>query len=96
MAGESLSISRDAVPRVSWEVRRRRLGDRRWLIRHNDIFEIDPVTDAVWMACADGLAVKEIVVHVARIFALEMPAALEATSHALARFAHLGFVTFED
>lgn len=90
-----MTISRDAVPRVSWEVRRRRYGDRRWLVRHNDVYEIDPVTDAVWLGCADGLTVEATIHRVARAFELPVGEAIDRTVEALAGFSRLGFVELD-
>ena len=92
MAGERLTISRDSIPRVSWEVRRRRYGDRRWLVRHNDVYEIDPVTDAVWLGCTDGLTVQATIGRVAEACGLPIDDAISATVHALGQLAGLGFV----
>ena len=92
MAEERTTISRDSVPRVSWEVRRRRYGDRRWLVRHNDVYEIDPVTDAVWLGCAEGLTVQATIGRVAATCGLPIDDAISATVDALGRLSGLGFV----
>jgi len=92
VASERTTISRDAVPRVSWEVRRRRYGDRRWLVRHNDVYEIDPVTDAVWLGCAEGLTVQETILRVAHDLELPIADAISQTVEALSGFLSLGFV----
>lgn len=95
MASERTTISRDAVPRVSWEVRRRRYGDRRWLVRHNDVYEIDPVTDAVWLGCAEGLTVEATIHRVAQTFELPVADAVARTVDALSGFSRLGFVELD-
>jgi hypothetical protein len=95
VSSERTTISRDAIPRVSFEVRRRRYGDRRWLVRHNDIYEIDPVTDAVWLGCAEGLTVQETIHRVAQAFELPIADAIAQTVEALSRFSRLGFVAFD-
>jgi hypothetical protein len=95
VAGERTTISRDAVPRVSWEVRRRRYGDRRWLVRHNDVYEIDPVTDAVWLGCAEGLTVAATIHRVAQTFELPVADAIARTVDALSGFMALGFVELD-
>jgi hypothetical protein len=95
VSSERTTISRDAVPRVSFEVRRRRYGDRRWLVRHNDIYEIDPVTDAVWLGCAEGLTVQETIHRVAQAFELPIADAITQTVEALSGFSRLGFVEFD-
>lgn len=95
MAGERMTISRDAVPRVSWEVRRRRYGDGRWLVRHNDVYEIDPVTDAVWLACAEGLTVEATIHRVAKAFELSLADAIAQTVEALSGLLRLGFVEID-
>jgi len=89
------TISRDAVPRASWEVRRRRYGDGRWLVHHNDVFEIDPVTDAVWLACAEALTVEAIIHRVAAAFELSVPDAITQTIEALSGLLRRGFVEID-
>ena len=39
-------------------MRRRRYGDARWLVCHNEIYQVDSLTDTVWLACTEGLKVK--------------------------------------
>ena len=95
MSGERTTISRDAVPRVSWEVRRRRYGDGRWLVRHNDVYEIDPVTDAVWLACAEGLTVETTIHRVAEAFELPLADAIAQTVGAISGLVQLGFVELD-
>ena len=92
MTGEHVTISRDSTPRVSWEVRRRRYGDRRWLVRHNDVYEIDAVTDAVWLGCTEGLTVQATIGRVAEACGLPIDDAIAATVQALGQLAGLGFV----
>lgn len=87
-----MTISRDSVPRVSWEVRRRRYGDRCWLVRHNDVYEIDAITDAVWLGCAEGLTVQATIGRVAQTCELPIADAIGATVDALGRLSALGFV----
>lgn len=89
------TISRDSIPRVSWEVRRRRYGDRRWLVRHNDVYEIDPVTDAVWLGCAEELTVEATIRRVAEACELPLADAISVTVDALAQLAALGFVELD-
>ena len=95
MADERATISRDAVPRVSWEVRRRRYGDGRWLVRHNDVYEIDPVTDAVWLGCAEGLTVEAIIHRVAEAREVPLADAIAQTVDALSGLLRLGFVDLD-
>ena len=65
MPEDSRIVASDSVPKVSWEVRRRRYGDRAWLVRHNDIYELDPITDTIWVACVERLTIEGIVLRVA-------------------------------
>ena len=95
MPAERTTISRDAVPRVSWEVRRRRYGDGRWLVRHNDVYEIDPVTDAVWLGCAEALTVEAIIHRVAEAFDVPLADAITQTVEALSGLVRLGFVELD-
>jgi hypothetical protein len=92
MTGERVTISRDSTPRVSWEVRRRRYGDRRWLVRLNDVYEIDPITDAVWLGCIEGLTVQATIGRVADSCELPLQDAISATVEALGFLSTLGFV----
>jgi len=71
------------VPRPAWDVRRRRYGERRWLVRHNEIYEIDEVVDVVWLACRRGLSVAGIVAEVGARTSTSMSEALELTGQAL-------------
>jgi hypothetical protein len=93
---ESRIVASDSVPKASWEVRRRRYGDGRWLVRHNEIYELDPVTDAVWVACVEGLTIDEIVRRVAHEAGVPIAEALKATITALRRLEHLGMVELEE
>lgn len=95
MAEERRTLSSDSVPKASWEVRRRRYGDRSWLVRHTDVYELDPVTDAVWVACVERLTIEGIVRRVAEKSGAPTARALEATITALRRLEHLGFVELE-
>ena len=69
----------DAVPVQAWDVRRRRYGEGRWLLRHNEVFELDRVTDAAWRACGEGRSVVAIARAVADDLGLAPAAALEPT-----------------
>ena len=96
MPEESRIVASDSVPKPSWEVRRRRYGDGRWLVRHNEIYELDPVTDTIWIACVEGLTIEEIVKRVAAQASVPVPQALKATVTALRRLEHLGMVELEE
>jgi len=73
----------DAVPVQSWDVRRRRYGEGRWLVRHNEVFELGPVADAAWRACGDGRRVVAVARAVAEDLGLAPADALEPTITAL-------------
>ena len=88
-------ISTNSVPRASWEVRRRRYGDRRWLVRHTEIYELDPVTDAIWLGCVEGFTIEVIVRRIVDEFGMPTARALEATVTMLRRLEHLGFVELD-
>ena len=90
-----ITISREAVPRPSFEVRRRRYGDGRWLVHHNAIYEIDALVDAVWLGCVDGLTVEQTIHRVAETHGLSLGDAIAATTAALGRLAALGFVDLD-
>ena len=95
MPEESRIVASDSVPKVSWEVRRRRHGDRSWLVRHNHIYEIDPVTDAIWVACVERLTIEQIVLRVAAQSGVPTARALTATISVLRRLEELGFLELE-
>jgi hypothetical protein len=92
---ESRIVDSDSVPKVSWEVRRRRYGDRSWLVRHNDIYELDPISDAVWVACVERMTIEQIVLRVAERTGAPTARALKATITTLRRLEDLGFVELE-
>jgi hypothetical protein len=92
---DSRIVASDSVPKVSWEVRRRRYGDRAWLVRHNDIYELDLVTDTIWVACVERLTIEQIVLRVADQSGAPTPRALEATITALRRLEALGLLELE-
>jgi len=83
------------VPKASWEVRRRRYGDRSWLVRRNDIYELDPVTDAIWVACVEQLTIEEMVRRVSDVSGAPTARALKATVNVLRQLEDLGFVELE-
>jgi hypothetical protein len=90
------ALSKHAVPKVHYRLRRRRYNDTSWLIDHNDWYELDELTDAVWLACEQGLTVEQIVESVAARQGLPLNEALAATIDTLARFQSLGFLEWED
>ncbi len=95
MPEPSRIVASDSVPKVSWEVRRRRYGDRSWLVRRNDIYELDPVTDAVWVGCVERLTIEGIVLRVAEMSGVPTARALKATVHVLRQLEDLGFLELE-
>jgi hypothetical protein len=86
------TISKHAVPRTSVQVRRRRYGDGRFLFRYTEIFALDDVTDAVWLACLDGLSVEAIAHRLVEREGLPLDEAVAATVATLARLDDLGLV----
>lgn len=96
MPEESRIIASDSVPKVSWEVRRRHYGDQYWLIRHNDVYEVDRVTDTIWVACVEGLTIASMVRRVADESGAPTARALRATVTALRQLEHLGFVELDE
>lgn len=87
------TLSSGDVPHPAWNVRRRRYGDRRWLIRHNEIYEIDAATDAVWLACRDGSTVGGIVSRVADRLSLPRTEALELAGRSIAWLHEMGLIS---
>lgn len=90
-----LLVTIDTVARPSWEVRRRRYGDRRWLVRHNDIFELDPRTDVVWLACGEGRSVLDIAKQLTDDLGMPPADALAAAAGTVQLFADAGLVTLD-
>ena len=90
------TISKHAVPRVSYRVRRRHYDATRWLVQQNDWYELDELTDAVWTACEQGLTVEEIILRVARDQNLPLREAVAYTAYTLERFRMLGLLDYGD
>jgi hypothetical protein len=88
-------IDPQIVPVASWEVRRRRYGEQRWLVRHNQAFEVDPVVDLVWLACSEGLSVGEMAARVAETLDVTPAQATTATDTALHMLAEATFVVLD-
>lgn len=94
--GQPPTVTLDTVPRPSWEVRRRRYGDQRALVRHNEIFQLDTLTDAVWRACGEGLTVLGIAKRLTEEFTMPPAIALQAAAGAVQVFADAGLVDLHD
>ncbi|HEX2046196.1 MAG TPA: hypothetical protein VHF27_00425 [Acidimicrobiales bacterium] len=92
MGSETPGVLPDQVPEPSWEVRRRRYGEHRWLVRHNEVYEIDDITDAVWLGCGEGLTIGVIAQRVAADHGFSLPEAMGMTARAVRALAHLGLV----
>ena len=88
------TLSKSAVPEVNPRVRRRHYDETRWLVEHNDWYEIDELADAVWLACEQSLTVEQIVEQVAADQGLPLNEALAATVYLLERFSALGFIQY--
>ncbi len=89
------SITREAVPKADYRVRRRKYGDERLLIRHTKYIRIDEVTDCVWLACERDCTVEQIINSVANTYQIPSDQAITATMLRLERLRALGFVTFD-
>jgi hypothetical protein len=74
-----VEVDTSVVPQVRYDVRRRRYGTVTWLIRKNDWFQIDGTTDAIWLACEDGISVAEIATRLADDSKMALGEALAAT-----------------
>ena len=88
-----LSLSSIAVQ--SWDVRRRHYGGQHWLVRHNETFELNELTDAVWRACTDRVSVAAVARVVAEELDLPPVSLLEPTLAALHLLGGAGLVHFE-
>lgn len=91
--GTVLSLS--SIPVQSWEVRRRHYGGQHWLVRHNETFELNALTDAVWRACSDRISVGAVARVVADELQLPPLDLLEPTVAALQLLGSAGLVRFE-
>jgi hypothetical protein len=80
---------------ADYHVRRRRYHDTTFLIRHNEYFGVDALTDAVWLGCERGATVGEIIASVAQRLELPLDEAVAGTAVTLERFRALGFVSYE-
>ena len=88
-------IRRDARVRADHRVRRRKHDGVCLLVRNTEFFEIDAVTDSVWLGCEQGASVGEIVESVAGRHALPLEEALAATIVTLERFRTLGLAGYD-
>ena len=93
---DTVSVSSRARARADFRVRRRRYNSATMLVFHNDWFEIDRVTDTVWLACEEGLTVADIVRRVAGRHQLPLADSVAAVSFALGHFHSLGFVELSE
>ena len=89
-----LSSLFDAVPTQAWDVRRRHYGERWWLVRHNEVYELDRVADAAWRACGEGRRVAAVARAVADDLGLAPTDALEPTITALVALNDAGLLRF--
>ena len=94
---EELKISKRAVPRTRVEVRRRRYdAQTTWLVSRNDWFELDELTDQVWLACDEGLTVEQIAQTISDRSGLAARDALAATILAIDHFRKLHLVDLDE
>ncbi len=89
------SVSKHAVPKVSYRVRRRRYSDAAWLLHHNDRYQLDALTDSIWLACEESLTIEQIIERVAAEHSLPLDEAIAATVYTLEQFRGLGFLEYE-
>ena len=85
-----------AVPKVSYRVRRRRYGDACWLIHRNDWYELDEVTDMIWLACEESLSIEGIIKRVSEQFKLPLAESIACTVSTIERFAQFGLLEIPD
>jgi inorganic pyrophosphatase len=88
------TISKDAVPRMDYRVRRRRSGERVHLVYRNRFHELDALSDAVWLAGEQGLSIEQICHRLESRHALPLDEAIAATMASLEWFHSLGFVEY--
>ncbi|MEA3334274.1 MAG: hypothetical protein U9R25_00065 [Chloroflexota bacterium] len=91
-----MAISRDAVPRTNFMVRRRRFDEAIWLVRYNDWYVLDDPSDYVWRGCEASWTVEEIIKRMAVDQDMSLADAMAATVYALGLFRELGFLTWDD
>jgi hypothetical protein len=75
---------------------RRRYAGTRLLVRHNDWYELDELTDAIWCACDGGMTLAQITRRIAETCGLPLGEALAATVAAVLRFHELGLLDLEE
>lgn len=84
------TISSQARLRTNFRVRRRRYNAATVLVFHNDWYQVDAITDTVWLACEQGATVGETVQRVADEHKLPLQEAVAAVSFAVGWFLELG------
>ena len=77
-------------------MRRRRYGDARWLVCHNEIYQVDSLTDTVWLACTEGLTIEDVAYRVAEREDLPLAEALAATMGTLELLRERGLVELDE
>jgi hypothetical protein len=93
MDSEIKVISKNAIPRTNFRVRRRRYNDITWLVQHNEWVALDDLSDLVWRACEASLTVEQIALSLAAEGNIPLRDALAATVYALGEFHQMGFVS---
>ena len=71
------------------EVRRRHDCETAWLDRRNDWYELDDLTDLVWLECEGGTTVEQIARSIGSARGLSFEEALAVTVLAIDRFREL-------
>ena len=88
-------LSKHAVPKMNYRVRRRHYGDSRWLVYRNDWYAIDELTDTVWLSCQEGYSVEKIIQEVAARHAYPLGEALAGVVGVILQLESLGLVSIE-
>jgi hypothetical protein len=66
------------------------------LLYHNDWYELDGVSDTIWLACEESLTIEQIAQRVVERHDLKSNEALAAVIFTLEVYRGLGFVTWDE
>lgn len=79
-------------PVTDHRVRRRRYGTEVWLVRKNDWYVLDQVTDQIWIWCEEGIPISDMVQQLAAGEGLGLRDAVAAVVFSIVRFEDLRLI----
>jgi hypothetical protein len=89
-------ISTSLIPKADYHVRRRKYLDGPWLIANSRFYQLDTLTDHLWVACDGNATIEEIAKGLSATENLTLGEALAATLLILEYFRELGFISYVD